>query len=701
MKVIKRDGSTEMYSSEKISRAIYCAFVETGEGTYDTADRLAEIVASNMYALGNEHHIEDIQDAIELILMVHGFTATAKAFILYRQKRTEKRQVGWQLDELQSSIFDKKYNLLEQTVDEWLDRVSGGNLAVRKLIRDKKFLFGGRILAHRGVDGKITLSNCYVMPEIDDDIESIFDTAKNLARTYSYGGGCGIHLGRLRPKGSVVNNSAKETSGSVSFMPVMDVTTATIGQLGRRGALMISHDIGHPDILDFIRVKTVDGSITKANISIRFTDKFFDAVLDDSMWVMQFIVEDTDEKITAEINARDLYREICEVNWDWAEVGFLFWDRIENYHLMSAHPEHKYAGVNPCAEEPLMADGSCLLGSINVSAFVKQPFTDNAYFDTSKFKEAVKTSVVGLNDVLDEGIPKHPLQAQRENARDWRQIGLGIMGIADMLIKLGIRYGSAQSLSLLDELGKEWINSALQASAVLARDYGSFPKYNWEAVNNSLFFHTVATPETIAMVKAYGLRNSQLLTIAPTGSISTMWGISGGIEPLIYISYTRKTESLFNTEVSFDVFSPVIKELMTAKGIKDVKDLPDYVVTAHDLDYKSRIKVQAVLQKYIDASISSTVNLPKETTVEDVENMYLYAWNMGLKGLTMFRDGCKRTGILTAGAEEEPDKAIKTAIPMDKTVDKFVTCAECGEPIEMISGGCSICMNCGYSPCAN
>ncbi len=685
-RVIKRDGYNERFNKSKIVKAIKFAFEDINKPENGDADAIANLLFTSLE--GRDCNIEEIQDLIEGLLMDTGHKDVAKSFILYRQKRAEKRSAGWKLDELQDAIFSKKYNEEKLKFDAWLLRVAGGNKRLMKLIRDKKFIFGGRILAHRGSSKNITYSNCYVMPKPQDNLESIFDTASKLARTYSYGGGCGLDIDKLRPIGAVVNNSAKETSGSVSFMELYDLTTRLIGQNGRRGALMLSTSDRHPDLPEFMEIKSKDGSITKANISVRMSDEFFLAVKQDAEWVLSFTVEDTGEVIERPVRARDLFHKLAENNWDWAEAGVLFWSKITNWHLMSEHPEHEYEGVNPCAEEPLMANGSCLLGSMNLAVFVKRPFTRTATFDYMKFKDAVRTSITGLNEVLDEGMERHPLQGQRDNARLWRQIGLGVMGIADMLIKLGIRYGSKQSIDLCEDLAKTMLNEAVYQSAMLAKKYGAFPKYSYEAVQQSTFYQYNIDPEVKALVEQYGLRNSQLLTIAPTGSISTMWGISGGIEPIYSISYTRKTESLYGQAVYFEVFTPIVKELMEHLGITNKAELPDYVVTSYDLDYKARIDLQAVWQRQIDASISSTVNLPEKTTVKEVENLFLYAWEKGLKGITIFRDNCKRTGILTMDKEE-----------VSAVEDKFVTCSDCGSKIEVVTGGCSICMNCGWSPC--
>jgi ribonucleoside-diphosphate reductase alpha chain len=548
-------------------------------------------------------------------------------------------------NQLGQDIWERKYRYGNETFDEWINRVSGGNSEIANLIKEKKFLFGGRILANRGLENKgrkISLSNCYVIEPPEDNIESIFDCAKKLARTYSYGGGCGVDISKLSPRGAKVNNAAKETTGSVSFMDLYSMVTGLIGQAGRRGALMLSLSCEHPDLEEFIGIKSDLDRVTKANISIRITDKFMAAVKNKTPFTLSFTRLETGETITKEIDAYEMFHKMCEMNWDYAEPGMLFWDRINNWNLLSCDDEFEYAGTNPCAEEPLPAGGSCLLGSINLAEFAC-----DTGFDFESFKHCVKSSVIALNEVLDEGLPLHPLKEQRESVYDWRQIGLGIFGLADLLIKLGIKYGSPEAIDLCDMIGHTMADMAIKTSAVLAKEYGVYPKYKPEAVEQSAFYSKNALGETKELVESFGLRNSQLLTIAPTGSLSTMLGVSGGIEPIFANYYTRKTESLKGHDEYYKVYTPIVKEYMDKHGLKDDSELPDYFVTAQTLDYKNRIYMQSIWQSHIDASISSTVNVPNDFTVEQVEGLYMTAWDAGLKGVTIFRDGCKRAGILT------------------------------------------------------
>ena len=558
-------------------------------------------------------------------------------------------------NQLGVDIWTKKYQYNNETFDEWLNRVSGGNEDVKKLIIDKKFLFGGRILSNRGLDKygvKTTLSNCYVIAPPEDNIESIFDCATKLARTYSYGGGCGVDISKLAPRGAKVNNTAKSTSGSVSFMDLYSLVTGLIGQNGRRGALMLSISCEHPDLEEFIEIKSDLNRVTKANISVRITDKFMTAVKNKSPFTLSFTRTETGETITKEVDAYSLFHKLCEMNWDYAEPGMLFWDRIENYNLLSEDENFHYAGTNPCAEEPLPAGGSCLLGSINLAEFV----TVNKTFDFDEFKRVVDISVVALNEVLDEGLLLHPLQEQRDSVRDWRQIGLGIFGLADMLIKMNIRYGSKEAVYLCDMIGHAMARQAILTSHDLALCEGTYPNYNANAIYQSTFFGKHVDKLDQAEISRHGLRNSQLLTIAPTGSLSSMLGVSGGIEPIYANYYERKTESLHGHDEFYKVYTPIVKAYMEEHGITDDKDLPDFFVTAQTLNYKERIEMQAIWQSHIDASISSTVNVPNNFTVEDTENLYMYAWEKGLKGVTIFRDGCKRLAILSTDNSKKEEK---------------------------------------------
>ena len=709
IKVCKRDGTIEMFDKRKIFNAVYKSSINSKFGTdRELAENIATMIEVKIQNKEIEATVENIQDEVEDLLMSSNRKDVAKKYIIYRDRRTEIRNLKWNMDELQKSIWRNKYQYKEESFNEWIERISGGNHKIAKLIRERKFLFAGRILANRGLyrdNIKVTYSNCYVLEPPEDNLESIFDTAKNLARTFSYGGGVGIDISKLRPNGAAVHNAAKTTSGAVSFMDLYSMTTGLIGQKGRRGALMISMDISHPDIEEFIDVKTDLEKVTKANISVKISDEFMEAVKNKEKYTCKFLMEPTKEEITKEVDAYELFMKLVKNNWNYAEPGMLFWDNIRKYHLLSEDKEFKHDGVNPCAEEPLPAGGSCLLGSMNLSEFVVEPFTDNAIFDMEKFKACVEDCILGLNEVLEEGLSLHPLKQQQKSVSQYRQIGLGVMGIADMLIKLNIRYGSQESINLCDKISKCMLNSAVKKSALLAKEKGAYEKYNEEAIFKSPFFTNNIDENVKELVKKYGLRNSQILTIPPTGSISTMLGISGGIEPIFNISYTRKTETLHSQDVYYKVYTPIVKEYMNLKDITDENELPNIFVTAMRLKPEERIAMQAVWQKYIDASISSTINLPYEATIEDVYNIYMSAWENKLKGITIYRDGCERSGVLLNDKKSDKEKKVKEdkienteEHKIEEGQEKFI-CPECGNESIIPTGGCTICLQCGYSKC--
>ena len=430
---------------------------------------------------------------------------------------------------------------------------------------------------------------------------------------------------------------------------------------------MISIDCKHPDIEEFINLKTKQGICEKANISIRVSDEFMEAAMQNKDWVTEFTSSETGT-ITKTFKARDLLKLLAKRNWEWAEPGLLYWDRITHYNMLDNDGNFAYAGVNPCAEEPLPAGGSCLLGSLNLSEFVVHPFTDKAHIDYDSLEEAVAIAVLGLNEVLNEGMMLHPLHEQRESVKNWRQIGLGTMGLADMLIKLGIKYGSEEALKVTEEVYKTIAVTAILTSLDLAKTSGCYPMCNKEKIANSAFIKALNLPENvISDIKTYGLHNSQLLTCAPTGSIATMLQVSTGVEPNFALKYIKKTQSLngkdtyyeVNAKIVDDYFSTVLFNDMV-NNAEDNKELPNYFVESKDIAPIDRIKMQAVLQKYTDASISSTINLPKEATVDDVYNIYVEAWKHGLKGVTVYRSGCNREGILTTETPKEESKKEKT-----------------------------------------
>ena len=589
-------------------------------------------------------------------------------------------------NQLGIDIWHRKYQRNGETFDQWLDRVSINNQYIRNLIVQKKFLPAGRILSNRGIeDEKCSLSNCYVITPPEDSIESIYKTCSKLARTYSYGGGCGIDISNLAPEGAKVHNQAKATSGAVSFMDTFSQVTQQIGQNGRRGALMISISDTHPDLEKFITIKSDLNKVNYANISVRISDAFMKVVEEDKDWELKFERKETGEVISKTVKAKELFRKLCEQNWNYAEPGMLFWDRINNYNLLSNTKSFKYAGVNPCAEEPLPAGGSCNLCAINLAEFVK-----DAEFDFDDFAYVVQEAVKYQNEILTEGLKRHPLKEQQESVANYRQIGIGIMGLADMLIKLGIQYGSKEALELCDKIGTYLNYYGIKASSDLGDILGQYKDFNLEEITSTEYWKEQLESfikYNLNLFPFSHLRNSQLFTIAPTGTISTMIGVSGGIEPIFANYYERTTKSLYGKDVKYKVYTPIVKQYMDEHNIKDDSQLPKYFVTSSDIPVYSRINMQAVWQKHIDASISSTVNLPNEATIEDVENLYMYAWKNGLKGITVYRAGCAREGILVATPKKE-----KTPILEEKPILKRGDIIDCSSDLigrkDKIISGC-------------
>lgn len=611
----------------------------------------------------------------------------------------------WLDDDYIMDTWNKKYRNVVQkdentvnseTLHNWFKRVCNGNEELIKRMEDMKFLFGGRILANRGLvtkDHKVTLSNCYVLPPVEDNIDSIFGTAKDLATIFSRGGGVGIDISKLRYKGAPVRNSAETTTGAVSFMQLYDITTAIIGQKGRRGALIIAMDAEHPDVEDFINIKKDLNLITNANISVKVSDRFMRYAVEnpgESYTMMcKLIDEETGEtwhthRIT--VTPSKILEHIAENNWKMAEPGVLFWDRMKNYNFIENNPYINITGVNPCGELPLPDYGSCNLGNINLSAYVREPFEEKAWFDFTALTHDVPIYVKALNDVLIEGKEYHPLHEQRDAIRYYRQIGLGITGLADMLIKMGIMYGSKEACQLVSEIYRVIINQSVIASVDYAvdNDYSSYLGFNVENFCNCTFAQKVLDRETKEYVKAKGrVYNSQFLTIPPTGSVSIILGnCSSGVEPNFAWQYNRKIETIYDEPRKVLVTAGIIKEYLDyVKGKLDVDmtveellktDLPPYFVTAtNGVTYMQRVAMQSACQDYIDGAISGTVNLPNDATVEDIANLYKEAWLQGLKGITVYRVGSEREGILTEVTPVTTSEETKVEIPRGKKLEQL------------------------------
>lgn len=745
----------------------------------------------------------------------------------------------WWKDTIAQNIIQKKYmhddelkvvkeQGFEKGFDMFVKRVSSIfskkelREKMEKYLREGTFLPAGRTLYAAGCKGKFkaSCSNCYIMPSPEDNIESILDTAKEMARIFSYGGGAGINISNLRPKGAAVNNSAKTSSGAVSFMDIYNVIGEVIGNNGRRSAILIALNCTHPDIEEFLKIKQNNTKIQGANISIAFTDSFMRAVEDEDTFTLKYKCQDG-ETITKEINAREFFLKFCEAQYDWGEPGALFIDEVRDWNLLSGFEDYKIDVTNPCVtgdtkiltrdgylpiaelagkevevwngyewskvtpkvtghnqktlkvtfsngatvqctpyhkwvlkdggrveakdlqvghvladfkipvfndnnievanaychayvtsieeaetvdtvycmNEPknhtFIANGvitgncaefagsaynSCNLGSINLYNVVEEPFTKNAHVDTFKLSKITRDAVELLDEILDYGYDLQPLDANRKCIDDWRSIGLGVFGLADMLVALGIKYGSDESLVVIESVMNTIRDAAFIKSAELGKLKGSFGKFDRNKFEDSAFVKTVLdsfTPQVQADVCG-AMRNGTLLSIAPTGSISMLMRESGGVEPYYQVAYDRTTHILEKEGKSFHIGMLAVEHLLKhnndplTMSNEDIKKKYPFVVDTYDIDPLSRIDMQSYMQDYVDNAISSTINLKEDATVEDIFKLYMYAWEAHCKGITIFRDNCKRINILGTDhgvkredVEEKP-KVEKEWVELDK-----------------------------------
>jgi ribonucleoside-diphosphate reductase alpha chain len=578
-------------------------------------------------------------------------------------------------DELRARVFFEKYALrdkngkiVEHTPQDMWRRVAREMASPEKtkeqraewedkffwLLSNFQFIPGGRIMFGAGQNRRATLLNCYYMPIKEDSIEGIFEWCKEAARTYSFGGGVGTDISILRPKGAPVNNSAIYSTGAVSFMELLSTTTGTIGQSGRRGALMITLDVNHPDIQEFIEIKN-DAARSKvqfANISIKVSDEFMEAVENDTDFELKF--ENEKVKFAKTIRARDIWEKLIKSAWSSAEPGLIFWDSVKKYSPTEYNGMEVH-GVNPCSEQALEDYGNCCLGNINLSPFVKNAFDDNASIDWENLEKAFQYAVRFLDNVLDYNMKKHPLSFQTKASTSSRRIGVGFTGFGDMLAKLNIKYDTDEGVEFADKMFEHIKNIVYEASTDLAPEKGSFPMFDLETHLSRPFLDTV-NERIIEKIKRQGLRNACILTVPPVGSGSVLAGTTSGVEPAFALSYFRRSKSLSKEE--FKVYHPLVKEYLDKFGLTDDSELPDTFVTSHEIGPEMRVRMQAAIQKHIDSCISSTVNLPTNITLEEVEKIYFLAWKLGCKGITVYREG-SREGILVTEEEAKSQQQAK------------------------------------------
>jgi ribonucleoside-diphosphate reductase alpha chain len=559
-------------------------------------------------------------------------------------------------NQLGQDIWQRKYRHNNESFEEWLDRVSAGDNELRKLIIEKKFLMGGRTLANRGLNNTGSLFNCYSRGYIEDDYYDIMDAAKDIGITFKAQGGQGISLTKLRPKGTPIKTEYY-SDGIVPFMKIFNEVTAGTSQGGaRKGALMLSIDARHKEAETFIKIKSKEGEIEKANLSLELDDEFMRAV--EKYYDTGEVVTLHEKRnysgheIEYDVTPIEIFKMLVDNCYDWADPACLFTNKFRNYNLMQFDEDYEIETCNPCGEQPLPKHGACCLSSLNLSEFIVNPYTPQAHLNTADLLSAIDVGIRTLDKLIDENYNRHPLQQQRDMSYNYRNIGLGIFGYATALMKLGFRYGSPEAIEFTDDVFSLIFRRAVLASNELAKELGPYPKYKEEIFDSDIIkFHF--SPDEITKLKEYGLRNCSLVSIAPTGSLATLLGESGGCEPEFALKYTRRTVGMTDgKDTYYDVYCKAAREYME---INNTKELPDYFVGSADISWQSRVLTQAVMQKHVDTAISSTVNMPNSATKDDIAHMYLLAWSSGCKGITMFRDGCKRLGILTTGNKKEEE----------------------------------------------
>jgi ribonucleoside-diphosphate reductase alpha chain len=743
-------------------------------------------------------------------------------------------------NEMATTIYERKYflknlqgQLIEKKPEDAFARMASFIAAVEdkekqnewaekfyKSLYNGEFLPGGRVIAGAGDLYRLkTLANCFVTVIDDDNLESIYRAAYECARTYSYGGGIGLDISVLRPKDAIVHNAADQSTGSVSFMELYSLTTGLIGQSGRRGALMITIDVKHPDSLNFINVKKIPSWVTQqiveqckasgkfsdsqvreitrrvrentqvrfANISIKVSDEFLQAVEEQNKHDGEFLVYEKDKTLSTQgilqggrinysfgmpskqihrytllkhaetisqlnaflaeqasrtvateelndmsrrdmfgdfiistpekdfavkragdfmlyfnstqtgeikrlIKAREVWNAFIAGNYKTAEPGLIFWTTMANYSP-SNYVGRPIASTNPCGEVPLEDGGACNLGSINLSRFVKDGYTGNAKVNWAAIEDAVITVVRFLDNVVTWNETLNALEKQRAAAAKTRRVGLGIMGIADMLNQLGMGYDSADGVEVMEKVMDLIANTAYTASTLLAKEKGISPVFEYEAYSKGAFFQEALSDETKELIRQNGLRNIAILSIAPTGTISNIAlgytlgeqnfiGVSGGIEPIFALYYTRRSESFEGK--TFKVFHSTVTAYLEQHKLQETAQqsnedqlrsiLPDHFFrTAHYINPEKRVMIQGICQKHIDHSISSTVNLPEDIEPEVISEIYLLAWKNKLKGITVYRDGSRFPILSVEGKRTEfQDYKERTFCYKTKEGDQFL-----------------------------
>ncbi len=682
-KIRKRDGSIVDFDKEKIVNAIYKAAEAVGGSNRDEAERVADKVlhyASEKFKEDYIPTVEDVQDLVEKALIETGHATTAKSYIIYRHRKNVEREMKRILgvsDDLKLPInsvqvLERRYLLKNdkgkviETPSQMFQRVASyiasnerrygaDDNAVKhyeqaffQVMTDFEFLPNSPTLMNSGT-GIGQLAACFVLP-VEDDIAKIFDSVKHAAIIHKTGGGTGFCFSYLRPKGDYVKSTAGVASGPLSFMSAFDNATNVIKQGGkRRGANMGVMHIWHPDVEEFVTAKQSPGILENFNVSVAIDDIFMNAVKNDSEYSL---INPRTEEVARVVSARSIFQMISYGAWKSAEPGVLFIDTMNNTNPTPNFPIH---ATNPCGEVPMPDYESCNLGSINLSKFAETDWSRSEWrskIDWDRLRYVVRLAVQFLDNVID--LNRYPLSEIEAQTKHNRRMGLGVMGFAKMLYKMGIRYDSPEGIEVAEGIMKFITDEGRQMSHELGRARGSFPGFE----------------ESTWAGKYDAMRNATITSIAPTGTISMIADTSSGIEPVFALAFIKTVMDGTKLHYSNEVFEHVLKvrglydadlmqKVIDSGTIQDIRGIPEEIrnvfVVAYDVSPQAHVRMQAAFQRYTDLAVSKTINLPNKATIEDVENAYMLAWELGCKGVTIYREGSRGVGVLSIGVKKESE----------------------------------------------